>query len=59
MFTLSGGGRWLCTEPEDSWPMAHIPSVKAAIKKDFQGAWGDRRQVCLSALTSQLRLCSG
>lgn len=26
--------------------MAHIPSVKAAIKKDFQGPWGDRRQVC-------------
>lgn len=24
--------------------MAHIPSVKAAIKKDFHGAWGDRRQ---------------
>lgn len=44
MFTLTGGNRWLCTEPEESWPMAEIPEVRAAIKADFQGEWGDRRQ---------------
>jgi hypothetical protein len=33
--------------------MAHVPSVKAAIKKDFQGDWGDRRQVRLLALASR------
>jgi hypothetical protein len=34
--------------------MAHVPSVKAAIKKDFQGDWGDRRQVRLLALARSL-----
>ena len=42
MFTLQGGSRWRCELPLDQWPSE--PEVRAAIRKDFEGKWGDRRQ---------------
>lgn len=34
----------MCEEDESSWPMGDDPKVVAAIKADFDGRWGDRRQ---------------
>lgn len=41
MFTLGGGGPWMCTVPESEWP-TDDPEVIEAIKTDFMGTWGDR-----------------
>lgn len=42
MFTLGGGGSWMCCTPESEWP-TEDPEVIAAIKTDFEGTWGDRK----------------
>lgn len=42
MFTLGGGGPWMCTVPETEWP-TDDPEVIEAIKTDFMGTWGDRK----------------
>ncbi|GAA6037278.1 hypothetical protein JCM8097_008659 [Rhodosporidiobolus ruineniae] len=42
MLTLGGGGRWLCEQDEATWP--DHPEIRARMKADFQGKWGDRRQ---------------
>ncbi|KAI0904060.1 P-loop containing nucleoside triphosphate hydrolase protein [Ustulina deusta] len=42
MLTLSGGDVWRCEMPESEWPKD--PKAKEAIRRDFQGKWGDRRQ---------------
>lgn len=42
MFTLDGGGPWMCRIPEDQWPGADHPEVIDQIKLDFMGTWGDR-----------------
>jgi G3E family GTPase len=42
MFTLGGGGPWMCTVPESEWP-TDDPEVIEAIKTDFMGTWGDRK----------------
>jgi len=42
MFTLSGGGEWMCKVPESEWPGAGDQEVIDAIKLDFMGEWGDR-----------------
>jgi len=42
MFTLGGGGPWMCTVPETEWP-TDDPEVIQAIKTDFMGTWGDRK----------------
>ncbi|KAI0533287.1 P-loop containing nucleoside triphosphate hydrolase protein [Xylaria digitata] len=42
MLTLSGGDVWRCEMPESEWPKD--PKAKQAIRRDFQGKWGDRRQ---------------
>ncbi|KAI0205550.1 P-loop containing nucleoside triphosphate hydrolase protein [Astrocystis sublimbata] len=42
MLTISGGGEWRATIPESEWPEG--PKVREALKADFQGEWGDRRQ---------------
>jgi len=42
MLTLSSGGAWRCTVPEEDW--SDQAEVVEAIKADFQGEWGDRRQ---------------
>ncbi|KZF19093.1 cobW-domain-containing protein [Xylona heveae TC161] len=42
MLTIQGGGPWFCMLEEDDWP--EEPDVKNAIKADFEGRWGDRRQ---------------
>jgi G3E family GTPase len=42
MLTLSGGDKWRCEIPEEEWPADKI--VRQTIRRDFQGAWGDRRQ---------------
>lgn len=41
MYTLGGGGPWMCTVPETEWP-TDDPEVIEAIKTDFMGTWGDR-----------------
>ena len=41
MFTLGGGGPWMCCTPESEWP-TDDPEVIEAIKTDFEGTWGDR-----------------
>lgn len=41
MFTLAGGGPWMCVTPESEWP-TEDPEIIAAIKTDFEGTWGDR-----------------
>ncbi|CAE6416468.1 unnamed protein product [Rhizoctonia solani] len=43
MFTLSGGQNWFVSQPEEMWADGNMEVVKA-IKKDFTGDWGDRRQ---------------
>jgi len=42
MFTIGGGGEWMCRVPEEEWPGAGDKEVIDAIKLDFQGEWGDR-----------------
>ncbi|KAI1819222.1 P-loop containing nucleoside triphosphate hydrolase protein [Xylaria intraflava] len=42
MLTISGGDVWRCEMPESEWPQD--PRAKEAIRRDFQGKWGDRRQ---------------
>ncbi|WVO13634.1 hypothetical protein L204_101255 [Cryptococcus depauperatus] len=42
MFTLNGGGPWMCCVPEDEWPGGGDKEVIDAIKLDFMGKWGDR-----------------
>lgn len=42
MLTLSGGDLWRCEMPESEWPDSE--EIRKAIKADFQGKWGDRRQ---------------
>ena len=42
MLTISGGDVWRCELPEDELP--GDPRARAAILKDFEGKWGDRRQ---------------
>ncbi|KAJ2997182.1 hypothetical protein NUW58_g725 [Xylaria curta] len=42
MLTISGGDVWRCEMPESEWPQD--PKAKMAIKRDFEGKWGDRRQ---------------
>ncbi|WVQ75149.1 hypothetical protein IAR50_004758 [Cryptococcus sp. DSM 104548] len=44
MFTLNGGGPWMCRVPESEWPGEDDQEVIDAIKLDFMGPWGDRRQ---------------
>ncbi|AFR95285.2 cobalamin synthesis protein [Cryptococcus neoformans C23] len=44
MFTLNGGGSWMCRIPESEWPGGDDQEVIDAIKLDFMGPWGDRRQ---------------
>ncbi|CAE6458810.1 unnamed protein product, partial [Rhizoctonia solani] len=43
MFTLSGGQNWFISQPEEMWADGDVEVVKA-IKRDFVGEWGDRRQ---------------
>ncbi|KAG8688530.1 hypothetical protein FRC11_005272 [Ceratobasidium sp. 423] len=43
MFTLSGGQNWFVSQPEELWADGNMEVVKA-IKQDFVGDWGDRRQ---------------
>ncbi|KAJ3579177.1 hypothetical protein NPX13_g1397 [Xylaria arbuscula] len=42
MLTLSGGDVWRCEMDESEWPQN--PKAKEAIRRDFEGKWGDRRQ---------------
>ncbi|SPO21090.1 related to Cobalamin synthesis protein [Ustilago trichophora] len=42
MLTLQGGARWRCELDEEMWPQDQ--EIVEAIKKDFEGPWGDRRQ---------------
>ncbi|GAA5974249.1 hypothetical protein JCM11641_003352 [Rhodosporidiobolus odoratus] len=42
MLTISSGSRWLCETDENTWP--DHPEIRAKMKADFQGLWGDRRQ---------------
>jgi G3E family GTPase len=43
MWTLNGGSPWMCAVDESMWP-TDDPEVVQAIKTDFMGPWGDRRQ---------------
>ncbi|CAE6427418.1 unnamed protein product [Rhizoctonia solani] len=43
MFTLSGGQNWFISQPEEMWADGNLEVVKA-IRQDFAGEWGDRRQ---------------
>ena len=52
MFTLGGGGEWMCRVPEEEWPGAGDQEVTDAIKLDFMGEWGDRE----SSSTSHIGL---
>lgn len=42
MLTLSGGDVWRCEMDESEWPKD--PKAREAIRRDFDGKWGDRRQ---------------
>ncbi|KAK6088905.1 CobW/HypB/UreG [Seiridium cupressi] len=42
MLTISGGDVWRCEVPEAEWP--EDAQTRAAIIKDFDGEWQDRRQ---------------
>ncbi|WVR00112.1 hypothetical protein IAU59_007254 [Kwoniella sp. CBS 9459] len=44
MCTIEGGGPWMCMVPEDQWPGGGDQETIDAIKLDFMGEWGDRRQ---------------
>jgi G3E family GTPase len=56
MFTLNGGGPWMCRVPEDEWPGGGDQEVIDAIKLDFMGEWGDRRQERKVILSSSFQL---
>ena len=49
MFTLGGGGPWMCTVPESEWPTDDSEVIEA-IKTDFMGTWGDRMPIKLSLI---------
>lgn len=42
MLTLKGGDQWRCELPESEWPDSE--EIRKAIRADFEGPWGDRRQ---------------
>lgn len=42
MLTLQGGARWRCELDKELWPQDK--DIAEAIRKDFEGEWGDRRQ---------------
>ncbi|GAA5855837.1 hypothetical protein JCM8547_000379 [Rhodosporidiobolus lusitaniae] len=42
MLTFGGGGRWMCEQDESTWP--DHPEIRAKMKSDMDGRWGDRRQ---------------
>ncbi|KAH8193887.1 hypothetical protein TruAng_011942 [Truncatella angustata] len=42
MLTISAGDLWRCEAPESEWPKD--PKARAAIMKDYEGKWQDRRQ---------------
>ena len=42
MLTISAGDAWRCEMPEADLP--RDPLARAAILRDFEGRWGDRRQ---------------
>ncbi|WVR07615.1 hypothetical protein IAU60_004657 [Kwoniella sp. DSM 27419] len=44
MCTIEGGGPWMCVVPEDQWPGGGDRDTIDAIRLDFMGEWGDRRQ---------------
>ncbi|WWC72089.1 uncharacterized protein I206_106049 [Kwoniella pini CBS 10737] len=44
MCTIEGGGPWMCEVPEEQWPGGGDQETIDAIKLDFMGEWGDRRQ---------------
>lgn len=48
MFTLGGGGPWMCCTPESEWPTDDAEVIEA-IKLDFEGTWGDRKSLVLFA----------
>lgn len=58
MFTLGGGGPWMCTVPESEWP-TDDPEVIEAIKTDFMGTWGDRESSTLSRRVVLISRSSG
>lgn len=43
MWTLKGGAPWMCTVNEEDWG-TEDEELKIAIRSDFFGSWGDRRQ---------------
>ena len=43
MLTVSGGLNWFAAVAEEKWPSPN-DEIHNAIKKDFEGEWGDRRQ---------------
>jgi hypothetical protein len=42
MLTLQGGDLWRCEVPDAEWP--RDKRARAAIMKDYEGEWRDRRQ---------------
>lgn len=42
MLTISAGDLWRCEVPEVEWPKD--AQTRAAIMKDYEGRWQDRRQ---------------
>ena len=52
MYTLTGGGPWMCCVPEEEWPANGDKEVIEQIKLDFMGEWGDRK-CCLSVQVQQ------
>ncbi|KAI8628482.1 P-loop containing nucleoside triphosphate hydrolase protein [Xylariaceae sp. FL1651] len=42
MLTITGGELWRCEMPESEWPESL--EAREAIRRDFDGKWGDRRQ---------------
>ncbi|KAK7033644.1 hypothetical protein VNI00_012644 [Paramarasmius palmivorus] len=43
MFTLAGGMNWFVSQPEEMWADGDKEAIEA-IRQDFVGEWGDRRQ---------------
>lgn len=43
MLKVSAGLNWFCVQPGDEWG-TDTEEVRALIRKDFVGEWGDRRQ---------------
>lgn len=58
MFTLGGGGPWMCTVAESEWP-TDDPEVIESIKTDFMGTWGDRESPILSRRVVLIARSSG